>query len=123
MNRNASFNIMIATHSPFILSDIPQSNILYLEEGCVPDTSEFKNPFAANICDILYQSFFLKNGFVGEYARRKVNDLITKLSPNGYFTERRKEQFDLLMEMISDPFLKMQLQQLYDNWRNKHAKN
>ena len=123
MNRNASFNIMIATHSPFILSDIPQSNILYLEEGGVPDTSEFKNPFAANICDILYQSFFLKNGFVGEYARRKVNDLITKLSPNGYFTERRKEQFDLLMEMISDPFLKMQLQQLYDNWRNKHAKN
>lgn len=44
MNRKASFNIIIATHSPFILSDIPQCNILYLEDGCVPDTSKFKNP-------------------------------------------------------------------------------
>ena len=123
MNRNASFNIMIATHSPFILSDIPQCNILYLEDGRVPDTSKFKNPFAANICDILYQSFFLKNGFVGEYARRKINDIITRLLPNGYFTERWEQQFDLLMEMIGDPFLKMQLQQLYEDRRGRHAKN
>ena len=123
MNRKASFNIMIATHSPFILSDIPQCNILYLEDGCVPDTSKFKNPFAANICDILYQSFFLKNGFVGEYARRKINDIITRLLPNGYFTEKWEEQFDLLMEMIGDPFLRMQLQQLYEDRRNRHAKN
>ena len=123
MNRNASFNIMIATHSPFILSDIPQCNILYLEDGCVPDTSKFKNPFAANICDILYQSFFLKNGFVGEYARRKINDIIRRLLPNGYFTEKWEEQFNLLMEMIGDPFLRMQLQQLYEDRRNRHAKN
>lgn len=123
MNRNASFNIMIATHSPFILSDIPQCNILYLEDGRVPDTSKFKNPFAANICDILYQSFFLKNGFVGEYARRKINDIITRLLPNGYFTEKWEEQFGLLMGMIGDPFLKMQLQQLYEDRRGRHAKN
>lgn len=123
MNRNASFNIIIATHSPFILSDIPQCNILYLEDGCVSDTSKFKNPFAANICDILYQSFFLKNGFVGEYARRKINDLIARLSPKGYFTEKWEEQLGLLMEMIGDPFLKMQLLQLYEDRRNRHAKN
>lgn len=123
MNSNASFNIMIATHSPFILSDIPQCNILYLEDGCVPDTSSFKNPFAANICDILYQSFFLKNGFVGEYARRKINDMITRLLPNGYFTEKWVKKFELLMEMIGDPFLKMQLQQLYDERRDRNAKN
>lgn len=123
MNRNASFNIIIATHSPFILSDIPQCNILYLEDGRVPDTSEFKNPFAANICDILYQSFFLKNGFVGEYARRKINDIIKRLSPKGYFTEKWEEQFGLLMGMIGDPFLKMQLHQLYEDRWNRHAKN
>lgn len=123
MNRNASFNIMIATHSPFILSDIPQCNILYLESGKVPDTNNYKNPFAANICDILYQSFFLKDGFVGEYARRKVVDIITRLQPNGYFTEKWEEQYCQLMEIIGDPFLKMQLRQLYDERRMRNEKN
>ncbi len=123
MNRHASFNIMIATHSPFILSDIPQCNILYLENGMVPDTRDFKNPFAANICDILYQSFFLKNGFTGEYARRKVTDMITRLRPNSYFTEKWEEQYWKLMEIIGDPFLKMQLQQLYDDRRKRNEKD
>lgn len=123
MNRHACFNIMIATHSPFILSDIPQCNILYLENGMVPDTKDFKNPFAANICDILYQSFFLKNGFTGEYARRKVTDMITRLRPNGYFTEKWEEQYWKLMEIIGDPFLKMQLQQLYDDRRKRNEKD
>lgn len=123
MNRSASFNILIATHSPFILSDIPQCNILYLENGRVADTSNYKNPFAANICDILYQSFFLKDGFVGEYARRKVRDMITRLRPRGYFTEKREEQYHQLMKIIGDPFLKMQLRQLYDERRRRNAKD
>lgn len=123
MNRSASFNILIATHSPFILSDIPQCNILYLENGRVADTCNYKNPFAANICDILYQSFFLKEGFVGEYARKKIRDMITRLRPRGYFTEKREEQYHQLMEIIGDPFLKMQLRQLYDERRRRNAKD
>lgn len=123
MNRNASFNIMIATHSPFILSDIPQCNILYLENGKVPDTTNYKNPFAANICDILYQSFFLKEGFAGEYARRKIVDMITRLRPNGRFTEKWEKQYHQLMDTIGDPFLKMQLQQLYEERRMRNAKD
>lgn len=123
MNRNASFNIMVATHSPFILSDIPQCNILYLENGIVPDTGNYKNPFAANICDILYQSFFLKDGFVGEYARKKIVDLITRLRPNGYFTEKWEEQYHQLLEIIGDPFLKMQLRQLYNERKRRNAKD
>ena len=39
-----SINILLVTHSPFILSDIPKSNILYLKEGkAVTDTSSFVN--------------------------------------------------------------------------------
>lgn len=79
LTRNCSFNVIIATHSPFILSDIPQSNILYLEEGKdVSDTIEV-NPFGANINDILRQSFFLKNGFVGEFAKQKILSLVDYL--------------------------------------------
>lgn len=123
MNRNASFNILIATHSPFILSDIPQSNILYLEDGKMVMPEGIKNPFAANICDILYQSFFLKQGFVGEYARKKIKHIIERLLPGGHFHDDSKVEYHLLMELIGDPFLKMQLQQLYEDRRKKNGKD
>jgi len=123
MNRNASFNILIATHSPFILSDIPQSNILYLEDGKMVMPENIKNPFAANICDILYQSFFLKQGFVGEFARKKIKCMIERLLPGGYFLEKNEAEYHLLMELIGDPFLKMQLQQLYEDRRKRIGKD
>lgn len=123
MNRNASFNILIATHSPFILSDIPQSNILYLEDGKMVMPEGIKNPFAANICDILYQSFFLKQGFVGEYARKKIKRMIERLLPGGYFLDDSEAEYHLLMELIGDPFLKMQLQQLYEDRRKRNGKD
>ena len=123
MNRNASFNILIATHSPFILSDIPQSNILYLEDGKMVMPEGIKNPFAANICDILYQSFFLKQGFVGEFARKKIKHIIERLFPGGYFLDDSEAEYHLLMELIGDPFLKMQLQQLYEDRRKRNGKD
>lgn len=123
INRNASFNILIATHSPFILSDIPQSNILYLEDGKMVMPEDIKNPFAANICDILYQSFFLKQGFVGEFARKKIKRIIERLLPGGHFQDDSETEFHLLMELIGDPFLKMQLQQLYEDRRKRNGKD
>ena len=123
MNRNASFNILIATHSPFILSDIPQSNILYLEDGKMVMPKDIKNPLAANICDILYQSFFLKQGFVGEFARKKIKRIIERLLPGGYFLDDSEAEYHLLMELIGDPFLKMQLQQLYEDRRKRNGKD
>lgn len=123
MNRNASFNILIATHSPFILSDIPQSNILYLEDGKMVMPEGIKNPFAANICDILYQSFFLKQGFVGEFARKKIKHIIERLLPGDYFLDDSEAEYHLLMELIGDPFLKMQLRQLYEDRRKRNGKD
>lgn len=115
MNSHATYNIIIATHSPFILTDIPQKNILYLEDGHVPDYSQFKNPFAANICDVLYQSFFLREGFVGEYARNKIREVFSWLNVEDRvrMNKSRWEQMDTLMRLIGDPFIKMQLKQLF----------
>lgn len=62
-NKEMAFNIVLATHSPFILSDIPTDFIMYMKDGEQRDGRDFMNPFGANINDILYQSFFLENGF------------------------------------------------------------
>ena len=83
-----SINILLVTHSPFILSDIPKSNILYLKDGkAVTDTSSFVNTLGANVNDILHQSFFLENGFMGEHIQRKIQSLIRFLKSNDAETD------------------------------------
>ena len=72
LNYRFSINIILTTHSPFILSDIPKSNVLYLENGKSVGETIYKDTFGANVNDILHQSFFLKKGFMGEFARDKI---------------------------------------------------
>lgn len=119
LNKNMSFNILIATHSPFILSDILKGNILYLDDGKNANiTDEFKNPFCANICDLLYQSFFLKEGFIGEYSRQKLRSIFLLLNkPKNLSTKeikekRIEEQLRFYIEEVGDPFIIMQIKQL-----------
>jgi len=105
LNYYCAFNIIIATHSPFILSDIPRDKILYLDGGVAQSRENFIKPLAANISDILYQSFFLRNGFIGEWARTKINNIL----------ERRKcwNELDMderkFIEAIGDEYLKKQV--------------
>lgn len=119
LNKNMSFNILIATHSPFILSDILKGNILYLDDGKNANiTDEFKNPFCANICDLLYQSFFLKEGFIGEYSRQKIRNIFLLLNkPKNLSTKeikekRIEEQINFYIKEVGDPFIIMQLKKL-----------
>ena len=115
LNANASFNIQIATHSPFILSDIMEDNVLYLKDGInAVKGKDFKNPFCANICDLLYQSFFLEDGFYGEYSRTKVNGILHSLRCNKRIGNATAQYIKTIVELIGDDFLKMHLHQLMD---------
>ena len=66
-----SIQIVCASHSPFILSDIPRSNVMYLEKGQERNITHRKT-FAANIGDLLCHSFFMSKGLIGCFARDKV---------------------------------------------------
>lgn len=123
LNVDCSFNIIIATHSPFVLSDIPICNILYLENGSVKSKSKFDNPFGANINDILYQSFFLENGFIGEYARKKILETIDLLSLDKA-PESQKGTIKELISFVGEPLLKNELQFLYqEKFKEKDEKD
>lgn len=66
--------LMMVTHSPFILSDIPTSNILALENGMQSDTK--LQTFGANIYDMLNTSFFLHNSTIGDFAQWLIGHII-----------------------------------------------
>lgn len=100
------FNIVFSTHSPFILSDIPSSNILRLKKG-----EPQKNPnqtFAANIYDILKDDFFLEDGVVGEYASEKIAEVLAGRISN-------EESCLKIIELIGDPLLKSVVAEKYNS--------
>lgn len=75
LDKLTNFNILFLTHSPFILSDIPSDNVLKLKAG-IPENSINEKTFGANIHDLLHNDFFLQDGFMGEFAKEKINEII-----------------------------------------------
>ena len=112
LNKRCSLNILIATHSPFILSDIPQSNILYLNKGHECNSEIEVNPFGANINEILHQSFFLRDSFIGAFAQRKIDNvvqMVRKSKDEKQLTDLKKET-----NFIGDDFLRQQIDKFID---------
>lgn len=111
-------NVLIVTHSPFILSDIPQKNIMYLKEGHQMTEDELEtegvtNPFCANINDILHQSFFLEKGFTGEFAKKKVLSLAKYLKGESNPEKWTAEKARAFIQEIGEPLLREQLMEIY----------
>ncbi len=120
LNNIQGINIIFSTHSPFILSDIPDSNILMLKSEnntYVPHTEKGINQtFGANIHDLLKYEFFLNKGFMGEFAKNKIQSLITYLENRDTNEELwNQEKADKFIQIIGEPMLKEGIRRLYLN--------
>lgn len=103
-------NFMLVTHSPFILSDIPKNNVLFLDKGN-PMPAMAENTFAANIHTLLQHGFFLNNSTIGQFAKDKVNELFRIVHEEDDFSRFPHLERDILL--VSEPFLKSQLMKFY----------
>jgi len=103
LSRLKSLNLVFVTHSPFILSDITRNDILCLENGVQVDL-KFQT-FGANIHDLLRHPFFMKNGTIGDYAQKVINEIIVSLSI--YDAKKRvgNDPFDLAQFKRENPEL------------------
>ena len=100
-------NIILATHSPFLLSDIPHSNVLCLGE----DTMNVEGTLGANIIELLGNSFFLSS-VIGNVASREIQEIVNlyqtaKREENITNTfKKKKERFKYVYKYVADPYLK-----------------
>jgi predicted ATP-binding protein involved in virulence len=119
-------NIQIATHSPFILSDIPNCNIIYLKDG--KQEKGISETFGANIHDILRHSFFLEEGFMGEFAQKKVEIILNRIieinekvkkEEKQYITKNQYDEFIKTIKLIGEPLVRnkliMMIKDVYEN--------
>ena len=126
-NRKQKFHFIITTHSPFLLSDIPKQNIIFLDrykeddievknkkrrEGNCKVVDGLSQTFGANIHTLLSNSFFMDKGLMGEFAKNKINNVI-KFLKDDESDIKDKDEAKKVIEMIGEPFLKHKLEQIY----------
>lgn len=136
--KNAKFksidnvNILFLTHSPFILSDIPKDNILFLDvkeekvknmnvnvvkKLATPQTDK-KQTFAANIHELLTDGFFMEST-QGEVALTKIYEIIdfcasVKNAENPFefkiSYQSKRDYFKNLTNIIGENYIRTVLQ-------------
>lgn len=112
-----SINMIIATHSPFILSDVPKENVLCLKDG-KRQIVDFET-YCANIYDILNNSFFLDYP-MGESARRVLDVIIQEYNHRRdnrkHFSQVKDNRcfYEYLKDIISEPYLKSNVSMMID---------
>lgn len=105
---NIKFQIIFATHSPVILSDIPKTNVVFLEKREGETKSKIKvadiNSFAGNIGEMYYENFFMQEtiGALAKYEIKNVLELIKK--------NKEIELAEYIINSIGDELLKRVLQ-------------
>jgi len=102
-------NMLLVTHSPFVLSDLPRSNVLAIGE----DEDEVKETFCANIHEMLGNSFFMKYT-MGDLAREQVEEIF-KLYNEFEESEDKKgliasralkwPQYEYVASLVADEYL------------------
>ena len=74
--------MILTTHSPLLLGDIPRENIHFLcrkENADLGQVQTESETFGQNIHTILKDSFFLDHGSVGQFAANKIDELAKRL--------------------------------------------
>ena len=75
--RIKSIQILLVTHSPFVLTDIFNHNILYLNENGSP-VKVREETFGANYYTLLNKSFFFNKSAVGVFSSGFLRDIVVK---------------------------------------------
>lgn len=112
LNKKCYINIFLLTHSPFILSDIPSSNILFLKEK--ERENDFpKHSFAGNIGEMIYDSFFLEST-IGAFAEEKIKDAVKYRQENDPETDDspKKKEYEAIVKSIGDPVIRSLIEEV-----------
>lgn len=112
INESELFNkkkvqLVVATHSPIILSDIPKDKIIYLKEPFETSFGEHRT-FGANISTLFYDSFFMEQGSIGEIARAEIQWVIDNIKNFNLNLDDRK-RLVYIINNIGEKFLREKL--------------
>ncbi|MGQ7945072.1 AAA family ATPase [Flavobacterium sp. WC2509] len=114
---NNKVQLIITSHSPFLASDLPKENIIFLERDenqktKISDLSEHQLTFASNIHSLYSDAFFLKGATIGSFSKDILNEIIDYLKGNN-FSDEKNNKYRSIIEIIGEPVIKRKLEDLW----------
>lgn len=133
-NSVENIQIILTTHDPLTLSDIPNTNIVYLKKEKqitkVLDFDDIQRPtktFGANISDLLADSFFVNDGLIGDFAKNKIEKTIGWINDNKESKKRKAKNFSKELEyhkrvvsIIDESIVKIKLSEMISELEDKN---
>ena len=120
--------IVITTHDPLTLSDLPINNVIFLQkndEYCsvISDTDKNKiqKTFGANITDLLAHSFFIEDGLIGDFSKSKIKEVIDWINKNKNLSDTQKstpefkdklQYYKKVVNLIDEKIVKIKLAEM-----------
>lgn len=119
-----TIQIVMSSHSPFIVTDILPDNVYLLDRqnNLQTKVEKVKNTFATNIYYLLMNSFMMDNTF-GEYSYRKIEDIIKELRSPKLIEKERLHNIKNIIDLINEERVKRKLLELYNDYCFKYDIN
>lgn len=103
--------IIFTCNTPLELSDLPASNICYLENGKLLKENNEMPTFGSNVCNLLKNNFYI-NSTMGTFAKKKIDETIKFLTDRDD-TCISQEEVRYIISIIGEPLIKDKLQNMY----------
>jgi len=110
--------IIITSHSPIFISDLPKENIVFLRRDKLTGTGknvsdEIKlQTFGSNIYSLYSDSFFINDGMIGDFAKGKISFITKRLADRRRLTEDEASYLKNNIELIGEPVWKLKLTEM-----------
>lgn len=111
-----SYQLIVSTHSPFIVSDVPKSCVTALtkDDNGYCSIQSFGETFGSNIHTLLTEDFFM-DATIGEFALHKINQIIRQLQGDVALTTEDFRRLEEVILNVGEPILRSKLiQMIYD---------
>ena len=108
-------NIVVVTHSPFVLSDVPLQHTLYMEDG--KQVRNAKQTYGGNIHELLGANFFMDYS-IGEVARTNIEEIIylynesdkkSEIQQNMQQYRQHRQRYKYIVSIVADEYLKQMI--------------
>lgn len=108
--------IILTGHSPIIISDLPNENIVFLDlnkdgnKTIISKLDDINNTFAANIHALYADAFFIQEGTIGDFAKKQINKAIEIIK------EQKIEEKDFaakIINLVGDDLIRQRLHDFY----------
>jgi hypothetical protein len=110
--------LFLTTHSPFLVSDLPKNNLLFVQKNNNGNLEVMENEsiegetFGGNIGELYLDAFFMQGSLISHFAASKIQAIVNKLrNREGQINSEDR----ILISEIGDELIRSQLNNLVND--------